>query len=208
MKTVSSHSASDHVRDRPAYRPYYPSATLKCIGRALFRSRVARDYACLLDFDPDVVSWRCLTEPLVDDDASGEPYLHYLDFEVDLGIERLLVDVHPCAECPPWIDIEAKRFGCRYQAIDAAEFATLPRLQNAKDLLRYAGWEPALGDKIRILMALDDLGSLTLGECLSSIRDGKPMQSMAAMILKGIVTVDLNAGLLGPDTIIRRATSR
>jgi hypothetical protein len=37
-------------------RFYYPLATIKCAGTPSFRSQDARDLACLLDVDPDVVA--------------------------------------------------------------------------------------------------------------------------------------------------------
>lgn len=206
MTTLHAHVASDCACDLPIYRPYFPTGTLKCVGRPLFRSRAARDYACLLDLEPDVVSWRCVVDPILDEGRLHEPRHHHVDFEVDIGTENVLIDISETAESPAWIEEVARGLSCRYQSVLISEFASLPRLQNARDLLRYAGWEEALGDRIRILMALEELGSVTLAECLSAIRDGKPMQSVASMILKGVIKVDLDEAPLGPDTIVRRAS--
>ncbi|ASY56600.1 hypothetical protein SS05631_c16670 [Sinorhizobium sp. CCBAU 05631] len=84
------------------------------------------------------------------------------------------------------------------------ELRKWPRLQNARDLLRYAGWDTPLGDRIRILATLDEMGTLTLAECLSAVREGRPMQTVASMILSGVLEVDLDNALLGPDTVVRR----
>ncbi|MGO7981447.1 hypothetical protein ACC691_26435 [Rhizobium johnstonii] len=207
MKTLHAHAASYDACDLPIYRPYFPTHTLKCLGRPLFRSRAARDYACLLDLEEDVVSWRCVTDPIIEEDGLEDPRRHHVDFEVCLDNATVLVDVSTMSEAPAWIHDAVRRLGCRYQFVAKSEFASLPRLQNARDLLRYAGWEAALGDRIRVQMALEECGSLTLAECLSAIRDGKPMQSIAAMILKGVIIVDLDEAPLGPDTIVRRAIS-
>lgn len=206
MKTLHAHAASHDACVLPIYRSYFPKRTLKCQGRPLFRSRAARDYACLLDFEEDVVSWRCVTDPVYDGDEREDPRRHHVDFEVCLDDATVLVNVSTMPEAPAWIHDAARRLGCRYQFVATSEFASLPRLQNARDLLRYAGWEAALGDRIRIQIALEEYGSLTLAECLSAIRDGKPMQSIAAMILKRVIIVDLDEAPLGPDTIVRRAT--
>lgn len=206
MTTLRAHSASRDACDLPIYQPYFPTHTLKCRGQPLFRSRAARDYACLLDLEADVVSWRCVTEPIIGGVGPEDPHQHNVDFEVCLDNATVLVDVGAVPETPTWIHDAARRLGCRYQFVSTSEFASLPRLQNARDLLRYAGWEAALGDRIRIQMALEEYGSLTLAESLSAIRDGKPMQSIAAMILKGFIIVDLDEAPLGPDTIVRRAT--
>lgn len=204
MKTGSAHAAGDEACDSPNYRPYFPFVTLKCVGRPVFRSREARNYACLLDLDPSVVSWRCLTYALADNHG---PKRYYVDFFVEKVDEHLLVEV--CDRDPgntEWIRILADQFECRYQAVLMSAIRSQPRLQNAKDLLRYAGYEAALGDRIRILAALDELGSLTLAECLSAVRDGRPMQTVAAMILTGHIEVELDEELLGPDTTVRRAS--
>jgi hypothetical protein len=206
MTTLYAHAASHDACHLPIYRPYFPAGTLKCVGRPLYRSRAARDYACLLDLEPGVASWRCVVDPIVDDSRLHEPRQHHVDFQVTLGSSSLLVDVSVGPEGPAWIKRAAERLGCRYQCVPVSEFASLTRLQNAKDLLRYAGWDAALGDRIRILMTLEELGSLTLAECLSAIRDGKPMQSIAAMILSGVISVDLDEARLGPDTVVRRTS--
>ncbi|WP_027666118.1 hypothetical protein [Rhizobium leguminosarum] len=57
-------------------------------------------------------------------------------------------------------------------------------------------------------LAPGELGSLTLAECLAAVRDGRPMQTMAALIQKGHVEIDLDTELLGPDTVVRLASRR
>lgn len=80
------------------------------------------------------------------------------------------------------------------------------RLQNAVDLMRYVGCEVPLGDRVRILAALDEAGTLTLAETLSVMRESRPMHSVASLILSGVLEVDLSEALLGPDSVVRRAS--
>lgn len=78
------------------------------------------------------------------------------------------------------------------------------RLRNSKDLLRYGFYRPPLGDRIRLLAALDDMGSLTVAECMSAVREGRPMPTVAALILQGFLAIDLDETLIGPETQVRR----
>lgn len=73
MKTESTHVAGEEACVFAKYRPFFPSATLKCVGRPLYRSREARDYACLLDLDPKVSAWRCMPQPIINDLVPGSP---------------------------------------------------------------------------------------------------------------------------------------
>ncbi len=56
----------------PAWKPasqgqiFYPSATIRCDGPAVFRSQFARDVACLLDVDDTISEWRCQSLPFRD----------------------------------------------------------------------------------------------------------------------------------------------
>ncbi|MDR6667078.1 hypothetical protein [Rhizobium sp. 1399] len=201
MKTGTAHSAGNEACDSIEYRPYFPFLTLKCVGQALYRSRSARDYACLLDLDPDVVSWQCATFLLGDNNSDRK---FTIDFLVEKTDGRVIVEIW---DRPPedlwWVKETSRQAGYRYEAVYMPEIRKQPRLQNAKDLIRYAGYDAPLGDRIRLQAALGEFGSLTLAECLASIRDGHPMQTMAALILKGHIEVDVDTELLGPDTVVR-----
>jgi len=205
MKTESTHVAGDEACGFAKYRPFFPSATLKCVGRPLYRSRDARDYACLLDLDSKVSAWRCMPQPIINDSGARKPRHHYVDFAVETENEALLVDVRQRdADTVGWIARLAEKQGYRYLAVSLSEFVGVPRLQNAKDLIRYAGYDAPLGDRIRILAALEEMGTLTLAECLSVVRESKPMPTIATMILRNILEVDLDEALLGPETVVRR----
>jgi len=207
MKTTDARAARNEDCDhRKIYRPRPPFHTLKCLGPALFRDRYARDYACILDFDPDVISWKCVPEAIVNDSGAANARWWHVDFVVEATSERLLVEVwQTTTGGPSWLPKVAERMGCRHQPVSIQAVDQI-RLQNAKDLLHYAGSEVPLGDRIRVLAALDEMGTLTLAECLSVVREGRAMHSIASLILSGILDVDLSEALLGPDTVVRRGS--
>jgi len=208
MRTESTHVAGDDACVFEHYRPYFPFATLKCVGRPLYRSQEARDYACLLDLDTKVSAWRCVPQPIIYDSGARNPQRHYVDFAVETKSEALLVDVCGTnAVNVTWIAKVAEKRGYRYQAVSFPELARCTRLQNARDLIRYAGYDAPLGDRIRILVALEEMGTMTLAECLSVVRESKAMATIATMILMGILEVGLDEALLGPDSVVRRAAN-
>jgi hypothetical protein len=208
MTTFTAHAAGHGACELPDfYNSRFPSATLKCVGLTLYRSQEACDYACLLELDPDVISWRCVTQPFFDDTAARKPRHRYVDFAVQKEDETLLVDIwRGSAETTAWLSGVAERLGYRYHPISIFDLNPT-RIQNARDLVRYGGRDAALGDRIRILAALDEMGSLTLAECLGAVREGARMGSVANMILRRMLEVDLDEKLLEPDTIVRRARS-
>ncbi len=206
MMTFTAHAAGDEACDLPSsYKFRFPSSTAKCRGRTLYRSQEASDYACILELDPTVIYWRCVTQPIVNDSAARKPRHRYVDFAVRTADEAFLVDVwRGVPETIKWLPNVAARLGYRYQALSIFDINPI-RLQNARDLVRYAGREATLGDRIRILAGLDEMGSLTLAECLGAVRESRPMASIASMILRGLLQVDLDEKLLAPDTTVRRA---
>ncbi|MDC7741231.1 hypothetical protein [Rhizobium binxianense] len=186
---------------RASPRFYYPLATIKCSGSPIFRSQEARDFACLLDVDPDVSSWTCVGVEL---SYGGETYL--VDFVV-IGIDdrTFVVDVARELPRPPdWIALAAERAGHGYRPVAMKDFADSFRLQNARDLLRYGFYRCPLGDRIRLLAALDEMGSLTVAESMAAFREGRPMGCLAALILQGFLEIELDDALIGPDTAVRR----
>jgi hypothetical protein len=189
-------------RSSASIRTFSPAATIKCDGPAVFRSQVARDVACLLDINPAVVSWHCM--PVSLDCGTA---VHVPDFgAVNNDGGRMLIDA-PDRVLPidaGGIAASAEREGLRYRRLLADEVYDGPRLRNAKDLLRYGNCGLALGDRLRLLATLDEHGNLTIAECLTVFTETKPVAGIAQMILHGFVEVDLDAELLGPQTIVRR----
>ncbi|PYE40440.1 hypothetical protein DFI02_1163 [Rhizobium sp. PP-F2F-G20b] len=192
------------ARATASIRTYAPAGTVKCDGVRLFRSQSARDVGCLLDVNPSVTSWRCMPQPF---DIEGA--VHLADFQVfDENGGVLFLDapdrVRP-ADVEA-IDTEARRRGGRYRLLGRTEVYDGFRLRNARDLLRYADAVAPLGDRLRLLAALDEHGSLPLAECLKAFLETKPVPGIAALILHGYVEVDLDDAPLGPETAVRRIT--
>ena len=185
------------------YRPLFPFSTIKAVGRAVFRSREARDYACLLDLDPEVVSWQSVTHAIADiGTGSG---CRNVDFKVETTSGTIMVDV--CiddSEAPDCFRRSVNASGFRYMVVRPSDLDPI-RVQNARDLIRYARYEASLGDRVRVLAALEEMGALTLAECMSAVREGRPMDTVASLILRGHINVDIDEKLLGPDTTVRHS---
>lgn len=181
-------------------RGFYPSATVRCDGGKVFRSQAARDVGCLLDVDPSVVSWRCMPTPF------GDP-AHSVDFEVIHDDGRvILLDAHDREiRCDVAAYEEAaRRRSAEYRSLSREDVHGGFRLRNAKDLLRYGNYTVPLGDRLRLLGALDENGSMPIAECLNAFQETRPVAGLAAMILNRYLEVDLDDAPLGPETMVRR----
>lgn len=178
---------------------FYPQQTVRCFGPAAFRSQLARDIACLLDVDDGVTSWSCLSTPLRHDVET-----HFPDLVVEREDCRTIIQADERSEAvPSWVASAAQSAGYGFQTLSRDDLPVL-RLRNAKDLLRYARYEVALDDRIRLLAALDEHGNLTVAECLSAFRNVPPIPGLASLALARLVTMDLDDKLIGPETIVRR----
>jgi hypothetical protein len=202
MKSVSNDRRDDAVLHKVTLSPIYtPVATIKCDGRAQFRSQQARDFACLLDLDPEVARWS--TAPPLLRNGDDEYQLDFLVLTVEGG--SFLIDVGQEEPSPPiWVAGAIESMGYRYRLVAMVGFADSFRLRNAKDLLRYGFYRAPLGDRIRLLAGLEEMGSLTIAECLSAIREGRPMPTLASLILQGFLEIDLDDALISPETQVRR----
>ncbi|WP_210388408.1 hypothetical protein [Mesorhizobium caraganae] len=72
------------------------------------------------------------------------------------------------------------------------------------DLLRYARWHCPLGDRVRLLAALDEHGSLTVAECLAAFHETVPIAGLSSLVLRRFVEIDLDEARIGPETAVRR----
>lgn len=201
MKVISTDRRDGAVPHKVTLSPIYsPMATIKCDGRAQFRSQQARDFACLLDLDPEVARWSTAPPLLRNGDDECQ-----LDFVVLTENGSFLIDVRQDEPSPPvWLSAAIESMGHRYRPVAMIDFADSVRLRNAKDLLRYGFYRPPLGDRIRLLAGLEEMGSLTIAECLSAIQEGRPMPTLASLILQGFLEVDLDDALLSPESQVRR----
>lgn len=201
MKVISTDRRDGAVPHKATLSPIYsPMATIKCDGRAQFRSQQARDFACLLDLDPEVARWST-APPLL---RNGD-HEYQLDFVVLTENGSFLIDVGQDEPSPPvWLSAVIESMGHRYRPVAMIDFADSFRLRNAKDLLRYGFYRPPLGDRIRLLAGLEEMGSLTIAECLSAIQEGRPMPTLASLIFQGFLEIDLDDALISPETQVRR----
>lgn len=206
MTTSRARAENEPSDFRKIYRPFPPYPTLKCLGQPMFRNQHARDYACILDLDREVISWKCMPAAIVNDSNAARPRWWHVDFAVETSTEALLVEIRQTMTSgPTWLPRVAERMGYRLQNLSVGEIDPIVS-QNARDLMRYMGYEVPLGDRVRVLATLDEIGSLTLAESLSVIRESMPMHSIAALIVSGMLEVDLSLALLGPDSVVRRAS--
>jgi len=175
--------------------------TVKGPFRPVFRSKAAADLSCLLDLDPQVLSWSCFT-PSTDGEAEYIPDflmddIHGAQWFLDAPGKKLPSDL-------PAMSQSAAKEGARYRQYQLSEIYEGFRLQNAKDLLRYVSHGVPLGDRMRVLATLDEQGPLSFGDCLRIIRETQPVAALASMILQGFIEVELDEALLGPETMVRR----
>ncbi|WP_246654716.1 hypothetical protein [Rhizobium laguerreae] len=178
---------------------FYPRGTVRCSADAMFRSRSARDLGCILDVDPHVVAWLCL--PVEFETEIGP---HVPDFLVDYEDgTRIYLDAVEGNELPE-IKEGAALAGLRYRGVPREEIEGGNRLANARDMLRYANCRTPLNDRIRMLSALEEAGSLTVAECLNIFREVQPMTGVSWMVLHRLISVDLEETMIGPETVIRR----
>lgn len=190
------------IRESASFLTFTPRGTVRCQGLPLFRSQAARDLACLLDIDPDVESWMCLPTALAHDAGTHVP-----DFAVIRSKRSVLVDVIPtdATAPPPWVPNAARAVGYGHEAHTEAELHVGFRLDNARDLLRYANYRISLGDRVRLLTLLDEQGPMPLAVCMQVIRDGRdPIGVIAAMALRRFVEMDLDEDRIGPETRVSR----
>lgn len=180
---------------------YHPRGTVRCVGTPMFRNQLARDLACLLDLDPSVREWSCL--PLV---LRRTGDIHVPDLRVVREQGTFLVDAVASLDVntKPWIEDEALRCGCMYERKAIGADSALVRLANARDILRYARWHCPLGDRLRLLAALDEHGSLTVADCLSAFLEVRPIAGLSSLILHRFIEIDLDEARIGPETMIRR----
>ena len=132
---------------------------------------------------------------------------HVPDFSVMRRTGLVLVDAVPIIgkAPPPWVPHAARDIGCGYEAHAEADLRDGYRLDNARDLLRYANHHVSLGDRVRLLTLLKEQGPMPLATCVQVIRDGRdPIGTIAAMALRRFVGIDLDEARIGPETRVSR----
>jgi hypothetical protein len=182
---------------KPLVHSHQSFNTVRCVGPAIFRHQLARDVASLLELDDDVAEWSCAPLPFSSRRSDYRPDFLAVHFD---GSETIVVaDERP----PAWLKDAVVGSGRSFRSLSRADLPQI-RLRNCRDLLRYARFDVSLDDRVRLLAALEDQGSLTLVECLSAFRSAPPIPGLASLILNRFVSVDLDEALIGPQTTIRR----
>lgn len=184
---------------RAASGRYYPRATVRCPDEAVFRSQLARDLACLLDVDDEVVAWSTLPSEI---SVEGRPHVPDVLVTYADGRQELL-DASEEAGDPAVTEAFACS-GRRHRFVPRTLIHADCRLQNAKDILRYAWCKVPLNDRVKLLAALDEAGTLPISEVLGIFREVQPMAAISSLILHRHVSVDLDVALIGPETVLRR----
>lgn len=187
------------IRNDASALSFTPRGAVRCIGVPMFRTSVARDVGCLFDLDPSVISWTCL--PLV---LSRRNQRHVPDFAVTRATGTRVVEAISASEQavpPQWASDAAERLGYGYEVHHEADLRGDVRLENARDLLRYASYRVSLGDRLRVLTLLDEHGPMPLSACLQAIRHGHDaIGVIAALVLRRFIEIDLDEARIGPDT--------
>ena len=129
--------------------------------------------------------------------------MHVPDFMVERKHDVLLLDVVAQRHPPSWTAEAAAREGFSYLTMARGDIDPV-RLKNCKDLLQTAGGEVSLGDRVRMLAALDEHSSLTVAESLTVFRDSTPIRALANMAVERFIEIDLDQALIGPETLVRR----
>lgn len=197
MRIETSLSGSREV-PRTATVSFPPKATIRCSGTLSFRSRDARDLGCLLDVDDAVERWECLPIELRVGDLTLMP-----DFLVTFTSGRqCLMDASDHGN--EGIEEAASAAGLAYEFVTREQREQGWRLRNARDLLRYGNYRCPLGDRIRVMTALDEVGSFSIADGLALFREIAPMAGLASLAFQRIVSLELDDALIGPDTCVRR----
>jgi hypothetical protein len=193
--TLQGRNATDDGRQLPRFAPLQ---TVRCIGGRRFRTQSVRDAGCLFDIDLSVLSWTCCPSPLSYRGSAFVP-----DFEVvcDTSVEFVAV-LEDGERVPDWAIAVAATRGTPILSVPTSELAGV-RLENARELLRYANWRVTLSDRVRLLAALDQEGTLPLAEAMTTVRNGTdPIAAIATLALRRFV--DLDFGRIGPETRFAR----
>ncbi|TCA18559.1 hypothetical protein E0H68_03750 [Rhizobium leguminosarum bv. viciae] len=190
-------------RASAASERYRPFGTVRCSNPSYFRSQLARDLGCLLDVDDDVLGWCC--RPYGMDDLLRDRGWQGVSPDF-MATRRSGKDVYLTVvegEGDPELTEIAACGRLTHQYVAKAEIRSGYRLQNSKDLLRYANYRCPLGDRMRIMSALEQEGSATVAECMGAFQELNPMAGLSSLILHRFVTIDLDAEPIRPHTIVR-----
>ncbi|MGV1914282.1 hypothetical protein [Rhizobium sp. 22-785-1] len=182
---------------------FRPFGTVRCTNPPYFKSQLARDQGCLLDVDDDVVAWCCrptgMNILLLQRGWRGEPpdfmatYTNGQEVYISVREERGDPQLTEIAACGRFTHVYVSR----------AQINSGYRLQNSKDLLRYARYRCPLGDRMRIMSALEHEGSVTVAGCLDAFREINPIGGLSSLVLHRFLSIELDVEPIAPTTTVR-----
>ena len=62
-----------------------------------------------------------------------------------------------------------------------------------------------MGDRVRLLAALDENGSMTVSECMPAFLETPPIAGLSSLILHRFVEIELDEARISPETQVRRS---
>ncbi|WP_157944606.1 hypothetical protein [Mangrovicella endophytica] len=198
--STSQHNSEGGAATPPSSRRrFQPIGTVRCEGRPVFRTQLARDLGVLLDLDDEVENWCCLPGSFEFLGSDGQVISRTPDFRVHHHDgSAILMDAGGPAGIRP-IDP-----ALAYSSVSSDEVRAEPALTNAREMLRYSRRVVSLADRVRLLAWLEEVGSVTLIEAASAMREStEPVGAVLALVLKRHVTLDWREMPVGPDTQIR-----
>lgn len=181
-----------HAKLQASAHTFHPNHTVKCHGKPLFRSQQARNLACAFDLDTNVLAWSCLPVALHFDGN-----YHIPDFAITHEDGDYLIDAMPP---PDWVLHKTKDDRWLYNC----NFYNDAFIANAVDLLPFANATITLNDRLRILTALEDHGTLALKYCCQIVRNSSdPVAALAALYFSHEIIFDLTERI-DPETRVSR----
>lgn len=183
------------IRSKASTRRYLPTGTVRCVGLPLFRSSLARDLGLLLDLDEEVEAWQCLPRALDFADGDGVIVQHVPDFLVHYACgSEVLLDAGQAGLAPVDASIA-------WGVICEDDIRAEPAISNAREMLRYARRIVPLGDRIRLIAYLEDVGATSIIDAASGMHESaEPIGAVIALVLQRIVRIDWREKRLGPDS--------
>jgi hypothetical protein len=158
-------TASASANSLAPYSETLPS--LKCKGHPVFRSKVVRDVACILDLNPDVAKWYTPAPELAWEALPHRP--DFLVFDHDGRVRFIDAPDREVAVSDVDLISAALGQGASYRRMSSEELYDGFRVQNARDLLQYVNIHVTLADRLRLLAVLDQEGSLTMSDCFGIV---------------------------------------
>lgn len=179
----------------------------KAAGPLPTASRLGADFLTLCDLDPEIatVSRGDVTLELAGGIGHQPAYRLVLEDGASI-LADVVRDVTALPAPTQAIADAAAAAGHGYRLETAATLRAEPRFSTMRLVASCRRVRVGAGDRVRVLAALDEAGTLPLIEAASAARgavDG--VAAVLALACEGIVAIELE-GPLGPETRVRRAS--